>query len=86
MGRRNVSETLKSPEAILSSCQIRDEETSRFSVNSVEETKNLVSVKTPMESSVLQSEKPTEPTVKADINLVIEDYKYYIRKERILND
>ena len=86
MGRRNVSETLKSPEAILSSCQIRDEETSRFSVNSVEETKNLVSVKTPQKNSVLQSEKLTEPAVKADINLVIEDYKYYIRKERILND
>jgi len=86
IGIRIVSETLKSAGAIVSSCQIRDEETSRFSVNSVEETKNLVPVKTPMESSVLQSEKPTEPTVKADINLVIEDYKYHIRKERILND
>ncbi|MDD3792486.1 MAG: hypothetical protein PHY74_05090 [Candidatus Bathyarchaeota archaeon] len=86
MDRRNVSETLKSAGAIFSSCQIRDEETSRFSVNSVEETKNLVSVKTPKESSVLQSEKPTDPAVKADINLVIEDYKYHIRKERILND
>ncbi len=86
LGRRNLSEPLKSAGAILNSCQIRDEETSRFSVNSFEETKNLVSVKTPMKSSVLQSEKPTEPTVKADINLVIEDYKYYIRKERILND
>ncbi len=86
MDRRNVWETLKSAGAILSSCQIRDEETSRFSVNSVEETKNLVSVKTPKESSVLQSEKPTAPAVKADINLVIEDYKYHIRKERILND
>ncbi|MDI9576509.1 MAG: tyrosine-type recombinase/integrase [Thermoproteota archaeon] len=86
LGRQNLSEPLKSAGAILNSCQIRDEETSRFSVNSFEETKNLVSVKTPMKSSVLQSEKPAEPTVKADINLVIEDYKYYIRKERILND
>ena len=46
----------------------------------------MVSVKTHMEIAFCRVKNQPNPQSKADINLVIEDYKYYIRKERILND
>lgn len=54
-----------------------------------DKAKNLVAVETQKEICVSQGEKlknATQLIVKADINLVIADYKQYMQKEHLVND